>query len=81
MLVIQTVIFWNQGIKYIVFLRKNPLAKMVSMVQAKKLSINKNGHAIHDLDPVYLQRSLTKSDSLEGSLELTLSIVSPEIAT
>jgi len=54
---------------------------MVSLLQAKKLSINKNGHAMHDLDPVFPQRSLTKSDSRERSLELTLSIVSPEIAT
>jgi hypothetical protein len=35
---------------------KNPLAKMVSLLQAKKLSINKIDHAMHDLDPVFPQR-------------------------
>jgi len=63
------------------FFDEESLGENGKTIQAKKFYINKIDHAMHDLDPVFPQRSWTTSDSPEGSLELTLSIVSPEIAT
>ena len=45
--------FLNSGDKIRFFLRKMPFTRMARLKQSKEQSINKIGHALHDLDPVF----------------------------
>ena len=73
--------FLESGDKIRCFFEEESFGENGKLIQANKFSINKIGHAMHDVDSVFPQRSWTTTDSPEGSLELTIPTVSPEITT
>lgn len=66
--------FFSSSEKVSFFFEENAFDKNGQLRQNKELSINKIGHALHDLDPVFNKFSRTKN---LANLALELNLVSP----